>query len=306
MEKTIRTRLGADSMMGRAAGGILLLAVLLPAVLLPVTGGLHAQDGDRLFPQKPGMVSYTFRKYFEKDIPSTLDTIRGYGITDIEFSNLFGKTAEELRSMIDAKGIHCSSFGVSYDDATNKTDEVARNAKTLGAAYVRVAGIPHQGIFTLANAQKAVEDFNRIGKLLKEQYGLGFIYHNHGFEFEPYQGGTLYDYIMTKTDPGYVSFELDILWAFFPGQDPAGLLNKYGNRYKCLHLKDLRKGVQGNFSGGTAGDNDVALGTGQIDIPGVMRAARKAGVEHYYIEDESNNVLVQVPLSLAYLASLKK
>jgi sugar phosphate isomerase/epimerase len=293
MEKTIRTRLGANSMM-------------LLAILLPVAGGLRAQDADRLFPEKPGMVSFTFRKYFEKDIPSTLDTIKGYGITDMEFSNLFGKSAEELRTMIDAKGIRCSSFGVSYDDAVNKTDEVARNARALGAKYVRVAGIPHQGAFTLANAQKAVEDFNHTGKLLKEQYGLGFIYHNHGFEFEPYQGGTLYDYIVTKTDPAYVNFELDILWAFFPGQDPAGLLNKYGNRYKCVHLKDLRKGVQGNFSGGTAGDNDVALGMGQIDIPGVMKAARKAGVEHYYIEDESNNVLVQVPLSMAYLAGLKK
>ncbi len=306
MEKTLRTRLGANSMTGRAAGSILLLAVFLPAVFLPAAGGLRAQDADRLFPQKPGMVSYTFRKYFEKDIPSTLDTIKGYGITDMEFSNLFGKSAGELRTMIDAKGIHCSSFGVSYDDdAVNKTDEVARNARALGAKNVRVAGIPHQGAITLANAQKAVEDFNRTGKLLKEQYGLGFIYHNHGFEFEPYQGGTLYDYIVTNTDPGYVNFELDILWAFFPGQDPAGLLNKYGNRYKCLHLKDLRKGVQGNFSGGTAGDNDVVLGTGQIDIPGVMKAARKAGVEHYYIEDESNNVLVQVPLSMAYLAGLK-
>jgi sugar phosphate isomerase/epimerase len=297
MEKTIRTRLGADSLMRRVAGAVLLLAV---------AGGLQAQGGNPLFPQKPGMVSFTFRKYFEKDIPSTLDTIKSYGVTDIEFSNLFGKTAAEMRTMIDAKGIHCSSFGVGYDDAVNKTDEVARNAKTLGAAYVRVAGIPHQGAFTLANAQKAVEDFNRVGRILKEQYGLGFIYHNHGFEFEPYEGGTLYDYILTKTDPRYVNFELDILWAFFPGQDPVGLLNKYGSRYKCLHLKDLRKGVQGNFSGGTSGDNDVVLGTGQIDIAGVMRAARKAGVEHYYIEDESNNVLVQVPLSIAYLASLRK
>jgi sugar phosphate isomerase/epimerase len=195
---------------------------------------------------------------------------------------------------------------VSYDDAVNKTGEVARNAMTLGAKYVRVAGIPHQGTFTLAEAQKAVDDFNRIGKLLKEHYGLGFIYHNHGFEFEPYQGGSLYDYIVTQTNPEYVNFELDILWAFFPGQDPAAMLIKYGRRYKCMHLKDLRKGIQGNSSGGTSGDNDVALGAGQIDIPAVLKAAKAAGVEHYYIEDESNNVLVQVPQTIAYLKGLKK
>jgi sugar phosphate isomerase/epimerase len=265
-----------------------------------------AQEGKLLFPQQPGIVSYTYRKYFEKDIPSTLEIIKGNRITDIEFSNLFGKEAAALRAMLDEKGLHCSSFGVSYDDLVNKTAEVAQNAKTLGASFVRVAGIPHKGIFTLEEAQKAIDDFNRLGKQLKEQYGLQFIYHNHGFEFQPYEDGTLYDLIVKKTDPRYVSFELDILWAFYPGQDPAALLQKYGNRYKTMHLKDLKKGVKGDMSGGGSPENDVALGTGQIDLPAVLKAASRAGVEHYYIEDESSNTLQQVPQSIAYLKSLTK
>ncbi|HEX9512641.1 MAG TPA: sugar phosphate isomerase/epimerase [Puia sp.] len=276
---------------------------LLCCPLLP--GSLFAQKALESSPADPGVVSYTYRKYFEKDIPSTLDIIKGNGITDIEFSNLFGKSATELRKLIDEKGIYCSSFGVGYDDLVNKTAEVAQNAKALGASYVRVAGIPHKGTFTLEEAQKAIDDFNRAGKILKEEYGLGFIYHNHGFEFQPYLDGTLYDLIVTKTDPNYVSFEMDILWAFFPGQDPAGLLRKYGSRYKALHLKDLRKGVKGDFSGGTSADNDVALGTGQIDLPAVLKAAREAGIRHYYIEDESNAVMTQVPQSIAYLKSFK-
>jgi len=128
---------------------------------------------------------------------------------------------------------------------------------------------------------------------------------HHGFEFQPYEDGTLYDLIVKKTDPRYVNFEMDILWAFYPGQDPAALLLKYGSRYKTLHLKDLRKGVQGNMSGGGSPENDVALGTGQIDIPAVLKAASQAGVEHYYIEDESSNSLIQVPQSMAYLKSLR-
>jgi len=273
--------------------------------LLQVTR-LYAQNTNESSPQKPGVVSYTYRKYFAKDIPSTLDIVKANGFTDIEFSSLFGKGAQELRKMIDEKGIYCSSFGVSYDDLVNKTAEVALNAQTLGATYVRVAGIPHKGIFTLEDAKKAIDDFNRIGKLLKEQYGLTFIYHNHGFEFQPYQEGTLYDLIVNQTNPKYVSFEMDILWAFFPGQDPARLLNKYGKRYKALHLKDLRKGVTGNLSGGTPQENDVVLGSGQIDLPAVLKAARKVGIEHYYIEDESNNVMEQVPQSIAYLKSIQQ
>lgn len=257
-----------------------------------------------LFPQKPGVVSYTYRKYFEKDVPSALDMIKANGFTDIEFSNLFGKTAAELRALIDERGLKCSSFGVSYEDFINKTALVAQNAKTLGADYLRVAGIPHKGVFTQEEAQQAINDFNKTGKILKEQYGLSFVYHNHGFEFESYKTGTLFDLLVEQTDPKYVSFELDILWAFFPGQDPAKLLDKYPGRFKLMHLKDLKKGIKGNLSGGTSGDNDVALGTGQMDIPAILKAAKQAGIQHYYIEDESNNVMEQVPASIAYLKGL--
>ncbi|MEP6847040.1 MAG: sugar phosphate isomerase/epimerase [Panacibacter sp.] len=276
-------------------------------IVFIVSSSLFADaQSPKLFQGAPGMVSYTYRKYFEKDVPSTLDVIKKLGITDIEFSNLFGQTAGQLRKYIDEKGLKCSSFGVSYDDLVNKTAEVAQNAKTLGAEYVRVAWIPHKGEMTLEVMDTAIANFNKVGKILKDQYGLTFIYHNHGYEFQPYKDGTLYDYLMQQTDPKYVSFEMDILWIFFPGQDPTVLLNKYGGRYKTLHLKDLRNGVKGDMSGGTSQENDVALGTGQINIPAVIRAAKKAGIEHYYIEDESSNVMTQVPQSIAYLKSLEE
>jgi sugar phosphate isomerase/epimerase len=68
-----------------------------------------------------------------------------------------------------------------------------------------------------------------------------------------------------------------------------------------MHLKDLRKGVKGDLSGGTDVRNDVALGTGQMDFPAVLKAAKRAKVKHYFIEDESPTVLDQIPQSLRYL-----
>lgn len=272
--------------------------------LFIVTNIVNGQK--QLFPQMPGMVSYTYRNGLKQNAEASLDTIQSLGIRDMEFSNLFGKTAVELKKLLDARGIHCSSFGVSYPDAITKTKEVAENAIALGASFVRVAWIPHTGDFTIKDAQKAVEDFNRIGKELKEVYGLSFCYHNHGYEFSNYENGTLYDYIVQHTDPKYVHFELDILWAAFPGQDPVAILHKYGSRIKLMHLKDLRKGVTGNLSGGTSVENDVALGTGQIDIPAVLTAAKKAKLLHYYIEDESPSFATQVPQTISYLKGLKK
>ncbi len=269
------------------------------------TETIFAQNEKPLFPETPGMVSYTYRNSFQKDVAATLDTIQSLGITDMEFSNLFGKTPTELRNLLDERDMFCSSFGVGYADLINKTGEVGNNAKTLGAKFVRVAWIPHEAPFDIEDAKKAVEDFNKAGKILKDEFDLTFCYHNHGYEFHPYGQGTLFDYMMDETDPEYVNIEIDILWTYFPGVDPAELIKKYPDRMKLMHLKDLKKGVEGNMSGGTPVENDVALGTGQLDIPKILKAAGEAGIKHYYIEDESPDYHKQVPNSINYLKSLK-
>ncbi|CAN5479601.1 hypothetical protein BH11BAC5_BH11BAC5_11620 [soil metagenome] len=259
----------------------------------------------KLLKEIPGIVSFTYRNSFQKNMAATLDTIKSLGITNIEFSNLFGKTAAEIKTMLDERGMICTSFGVSYADLVNKTEEVATNAKALGASFVRVAWIkPDKAPVTFDVIKKAVADFNKAGKILKEAYGLTFCYHNHGFEMQPYDKGTYFDYMMANTNPNYVSFELDILWAFHPGADPVQLLKKYGDRFKLMHVKDLRKGIVGDFTGATPVENDVALGSGQINIAAIIRAAKKSAIQYYYIEDESKEVNLQVPVSVAFLKAL--
>jgi sugar phosphate isomerase/epimerase len=269
-------------------------------------GCLSLSAADAIAPIKAGVVSYTYRNEFKNDVPGTLDRIKALGITDIEFSNLFGKSAEDLRALLDARGLTCSSFGVSYDDLRNKTDIVAAQAKALGARFVRVAWLPNRQPFTRELALQTAKEFNAVGKQLRQQYGLTFCYHNHGYEFVKDDAGTLFDLLVQSTDSADVSYELDILWAFFPGADVAALLTKHGDRFKLMHVKDLKKGVTGDLSGKTPPDNDVALGTGQLDLPAIIRAAQKTGVVHYYIEDESSHTAEQVPQSLEYLRSLAK
>lgn len=278
--------------------------LLLLVCLLSLSIWSEAQSFGKTLRDTPGIVSYTYRKSFDKDVAATLDTIKSMGITNLEFSNLFKRTAKEIRQMLDARGMRCTSFGVSYNDLVEKTEEVAQNAKTLGAKYVRVAWIPHEGSFTAQMAKKAIDDFNKAGKYLKENHDLNFCYHNHGYEFVPHEKGTIFDYIASNTDPKYVNFELDIVWAHMPGYDPAKLIKKYPNRFKLMHVKDVRKGVKGDASGKLNTEDNVALGSGQLDIKSIMSAARKSDIEHFYIEDESNAVNAQVPASLSYLKSL--
>lgn len=282
---------------------ILISLCLATTLALNVTDSV-AQKGKSLYSFPLGVQAYTYRNSFPKSVVATLDTIKALGITEIEAGAPRGMTPEEFRKLCDERGIKIPSTGAGYEQITKAPEEAVAKAKALGASFVMVSWIPHQkGSFNLDNAKKAVEDFNRVGKILKEN-GLTFCYHNHGYEFQPYEKGTLFDYIVTNTNPDYVSFEMDILWAQHGGADPVALLKKYGNRFKLMHLKDLKKGIKGDLTGGTPPENDVVLGEGQINIPEILRLAKKAGVKHYFIEDESNKEYEQMPKSIAYLKNL--
>ncbi|MEP7252453.1 MAG: sugar phosphate isomerase/epimerase [Ginsengibacter sp.] len=281
-----------------------ILYVAIISICLSIAHTTLAQSGQRLYTFPFGVEAYTFRKSFPIDVAKTLDTIKAMGFTEMEGgSNKM--PPEEFKKMCDARGISIPATGADYNQLVKAPDAVAHDAKLLGASYVMCAWIPHKDVLTFEDAKKACEDFNKAGKVLKDS-GLTLCYHAHGYEFQPYGNGTLLDYIITNTNPEYVSFEMDIFWIQFGGGDPVSLLKKYGDRWKLMHLKDIRKGTVKNLTGGTGPENDVVLGTGEVDIPGILKEAKKIGIKHYFIEDESNKEYENVPKSIEYLKGLKE
>ena len=168
-----------------------------------------------------------------------------------------------------------------------------------------MAWIPHKDPFDEKTCREAIAVFNRAGEALAKN-GLKFFYHVHGYEFQHYCQGTLLDLLITESNPTYVDFQLEIFWIVYPGQDPVKLLEKYGHRWELMHLKDMRKSTPtGLLNGGTDVRNDMALGAGKIDMVSVLRAAKKAGVKWYFIEDESPSSEQQIPESLHFLEQVK-
>ena len=77
-------------------------------------------------------------------------------------------------------------------------------------------------------------------------------------------------------------------------------------RWELMHVKDMRKGTPtGLFTGGTDVKNDVAVGTGMLNWPEILKAAKKTGVKYYFIEDESPSVKEQIPVTLKNLSEVK-
>lgn len=264
-----------------------------------------AQKGKQLFTNAIGVQMYTYRNSYANGVAAVLDTIKSLGITEVEGPNPKNISPEEFKKMLADRNITMPSIGADYGEIIKDPESVIKQAQFFGAKYVMVAWIPHGKTFTIEDAKKAVGDFNRVGKILKEN-GLTLCYHDHGYEFGPYGDGTLFDYIAQNTDPKYLSFEMDIMWTFHGGADPAKLLYKYKGRWKLAHLKDIRKGIPNDLTGGTDTHNDVAVSTGQINYPEVLKAAKAIGIKHYFIEDESPDHATQIPVTIAYLKGARE
>ena len=258
-----------------------------------------------LFTAALGIQPYSFRNSFPNGVAETLDTIQNMGFTEVEGKN-GDIDPETYKQLCDERGLSIPAMGTSYDNLVNHTQSVIDEAKIYGSKYIMVAWIPHESDdFTLDDANRAIEDFNRAGKILHEN-GLTFCYHVHGYEFQPHEDGTLMDYMMEQTNAQYVSYEMDVFWVHFGGADPVALMQKYPDRWKLMHLKDMKQGIPKDLTGHTDVEHNVPLGTGEVDIEGVLRAAKEAGVVHYFIEDESSRIITQIPQSIAYLKSLNE
>ncbi len=253
--------------------------------------------------QEVGLQLYSLRNQFKTDIEGTLKTIQGWGITKIEGGDSYGMDQDEFIALLDKYGLQAASIGASYEELAEDPEAVSKKAKSYGAKYVMCAWIPHDGDnFTIEDAKKAVDTFNRAGEILDRDEVI-LAYHPHGYEFRPYEEGTLFDYIAKQAEDFY--FEMDVYWAQHGGADPLTLLNTYPDQFVLLHLKDMEKGVAGNDTGHEDVETNVVLGTGQIAISDIVNRAKELGIEYLFIEDESSRVVDQVPKSLFYLKSLE-
>jgi sugar phosphate isomerase/epimerase len=129
------------------------------------------------------------------------------------------------------------------------------------------------------------ETLNEAGKICSTS-GIKLCYHNHAFEFEPSGSGTLLDILMQTTDPALVSLELDIMWAQVGGPGPAKVLQQYGSRTPLMHVKNVSAGIGPQYNEKVPKEAFKDVGSGSIDIAGVLRAAQTAGVKHYFVEQD--------------------
>lgn len=255
-------------------GGGAALAAALPQCLL--AGG----ENPRL-PQI-ALQLYTVRNEFEKDIPAALKKIASLGIRHVETA-FWPKNVslQQAARYIREAGLAVCSSHVDIPVGDHRAT-VLETAKAFGCKRVIWHGWPEDKRYSSVEGTKElIGIYNEAGEWAKSR-GLEFGLHNHWWEFRNTVGGRLvYEWLLEGVSKN-VFFEIDTYWVKVAGQDPAAIINKYGDRAKFLHMKD----GPAQYNHALVEDKPdpmVALGKGTQNIPAIAAAA-KGHIEWMVIE----------------------
>lgn len=266
--------------------------------------------------KKLGVQLFTIPQMVDKDLKGTLKLLSEIGYQEVEFFGPYPfsapETVEGWKPLAAQLGFKRNAF-YGYEPGEVKTMlsdfklktpsmhlDLITFRKNLKATLDAVApfGVKYLALpaisdinerKTLDHYKRLAEEFNSFGQQMST-YGMAFVYHNHGFEHAKMEGVIPMDFLLQNTDPKNVKFELDIFWMSAAGADPVDYLNRYPGRFKLMHIKDAAEKVRFAGDGGTP-DQWMAVfskmadpGTGVFDIPKILAAGQKAGVEHFFLE----------------------
>jgi len=284
-------------------------------------GTMMAGDVRAAAPATLGVQLYTVRDLMGKDPEGTLKAIADIGYKEVE---VLRGSLDKVAPMAKALGLNPISMHVDSPIITGKWDAwkfmraavpetyntaaLIKDAQANGVKYLVLPYLmPSERTGGAAFYQELATRLNAVGAEVKKA-GLVLCYHNHGFEFEPLADGRrALDVLMSATDPELVKLELDVFWVSVTGNDPVALIKQYAKRLPLLHLKDKAKGFPAETQEAKVPPTTFTpLGQGAVDFPAVLAAAKAAGVEHYFVEQDhaQGSPLDALKASYGYLRSI--
>ncbi len=155
----------------------------------------------------------------------------------------------------------------------------------VGGSTTKIVGFTDEGTLIEPLFVKATDPvtsvYGALGKFTSEN-GLALSYHNHADEFIRVNGKRMLDTLVETFTPEELKFTIDTYWIQAGGADPVWWINYLKGRSPCIHLKDMH--YEGKASLPMA-----VVGEGNMNFPGILKAAIDCGVEYALVEQDNCN-----------------
>lgn len=247
------------------------------------------------------------------------------GFTGCEVGNKYPRDTAVLKKALELRGMQICNAWFSSFLTTKPYEEVEKEfiehitfLKEMGA---KVVGMSEQG-HSIQGTDKPIFEakyvmndeewdtlctgINKLGKVAKD-IGIKLCFHHHMGTVV--QTEEEIDRLMANTDPELFGLLFDCGHLAYCGEDYMSVLNKYADRIRHVHLKDIRpekveqvKREHLSFLQGVRLGTFTVPGDGVIDFKPIFDVLEKTGYEGYVLVEAEQDPAIANPLEYAIKA----
>ena len=185
-------------------------------------------------------------------------------------------------------GLTAASLQTDLGSLEREPEAVYADAKAFDTDTLVITGMYRFDYSDEKAVRELAARLNKAGEAAQGA-GLRLLYHNHNVELQKTPSGKrAYDILIEETDPAFVNFEFDSYWFTDGGADAAGWMRKLGSRMKLWHVTDRGTREKGPFMTPILKCDSMELGTGNMNLDGLLSIARENGVERIVLESHKN------------------
>jgi len=244
---------------------------------------------------KIGIQLYSIREEMEKDMDAALKKVKESGYDYVEFAGFFGKSAKEVKSILDKYELEAVSVHQGPELYFEEGQKLIDYLKEIGIKYCAIPWYTVDEYFN--NWDSTMEKFNKFGEALKAD-GIQMLYHNHDFEFKTIDGKTILEKIYSEIPGDILQPEFDTCWVHYANNDPAAYIKKFNGKTDVIHLKDfVCEKLGGGPVYGLIGCDNIdkreetgfrfkPLGEGIQNWESILNACDEKGAEYLIVEQD--------------------
>lgn len=226
-----------------------------------------------------GAQGFTIRNFAqnESDLRVTAKKLHDIGFTTLQVSAFGEIDPKIIRAICDENGLQIVVTHTNPQQILEDIDAVIEKHRIFGTSYVGIGMMPQKYTGSLEGTRQFLRDFAPAADKLHAA-GMKLHYHNHGFEYEKFDGECLIDRMQDETDPEKWGFILDVYWTQFGGRSPQQQIERMQGRIDVIHFKDMKMhGHEQRFA---------AVMDGNMDFAAILKACEKTGVTLAMIEQD--------------------